>query len=128
MKNRGRQSAASLVPLPVTGRRSRLTAPASLTTKERAAFTELVASVGDGHLVASDIPLIISYVQSCMDAQSLAHKPSQRSEWREAVKLQMALARSLRLTVQSRVDPKTITRGMPHLGERPWTRDDEEED
>ncbi len=128
MKNRGRPSTTSLVPLPKTGKASRLTAPASLTTKERAMFDDLLSSVGDNHLVASDLPLIVSYVQACIDAQSLARKPSQRSEWREAVKLQMALARSLRLTVQSRVDPKSITRGMPFTGERPWARDNEEED
>lgn len=126
MRNRGRQSAASLIPLPKTDKPSRLTAPASLTTKERALFMELVASVGDNHLVASDLPVLISYVQACLDAQDLARKPSKRTEWRESVKLQMALARSLRLTVQSRVDPKTITRNMPYDGPRPWAADEED--
>ncbi|WP_454621313.1 hypothetical protein [Bradyrhizobium cenepequi] len=55
-------------------------------------------------------------------AQSLAHKPKQRGDWREAVKLQVMLARSLRLTVQSRIDPKTLTRRMPESidGPLPW--------
>lgn len=127
MRNRGRQSAASLIPLPVTGSPARLTPPSSLTKAERALFIELVGSVGDGHLVASDLPVVISYVQACLDAQDLAHKPGKRAEWRESVKLMMLLARSLRLTVQSRVDPKTITRNMPYTGEMPWLRDGEEE-
>ncbi|WP_271605653.1 hypothetical protein [Bradyrhizobium sp. CCBAU 11434] len=87
-----------------------------------------MASVGDGHLTRADMPLIVSYVQACLLAQSLARKPSQRAEWERAVKLQMALARSLRLTVQARVHPRSIGRNLPFDGERPWARDDEDDD
>ncbi|MBR0714054.1 hypothetical protein [Bradyrhizobium liaoningense] len=88
-------------------------------------FVELIESTDERHFVKSDLPTLTCYVEVVALAQSLAHKSKQRAEWREAVKLQMALARSLRLTVQSRTDPKTIGRRMPDvILERPWEDDD----
>lgn len=121
MKSRGRQSAASLTPLPITGQSPRLTPPSCLTKAERALFIDLMDSVGERHFVRSDLPLLISYVQACSLAQSAAGKPAKLAEWERAVKLQAMLARSLRLTVQSRTDPKTVGRRMPPvMHDKPW--------
>jgi hypothetical protein len=80
-------------------------------------FTDLVASVGDDRLVASDI--VISHVKACVDAAKLGPQANKRAEWQEALTLQAVLARSLRRPVQSRAERKSIASGMPYTGERP---------
>ena len=40
--------------------------------------------------------------------------------WEKAVRLQAMLATRLRLSPQSRLDPKTVARRQPPLGPRPW--------
>lgn len=128
MRNRGRQTATSLTAPRAIDKAPRLTPPACLTSTERAIFAELIESTDERHFARSDLPMIISYVQAVALARATAHKPKARAEWREAVKLQMALARSLRLTVQSRTDPKTVGRRTPDLiTERPWLNDEEED-
>lgn len=80
-------------------------------------FADLVASVGDDRLVASDI--VISYVKACVDAAKLGPQANKRAEWQEALKLQAVLARSLRRPLQSRAERKSTAGGMPYTGERP---------
>jgi hypothetical protein len=132
MGKRGRRSAASLELPDIIGKRPRLTAPAYLSDAEKVAFDEVIASVSDGHFVRSDLPVIVSFVQATELAKSLAQDPEARPEWCNVVKLQLALARALRLTVHSRATPRTITRNLPNEGPRPWMQhvdvdDDEEE-
>jgi hypothetical protein len=84
-------------------------------------FTELVEACDDHHLTAADMPVLISFVQVSIKARKLASKPDKVADWERLCRLQMALARSLRLTVQSRVDPKTLTRHKrDQLGDPPW--------
>ena len=66
---------------------------------------------------------MVSYVQAVVTARLLANNASKLNEWDKIVRLQLALARSLRLTVQSRLDPETVARATkPDDGRRPWLR------
>jgi plasmid stabilization system protein ParE len=59
------------------------------------------------------LPLLISFVQTTLLARKAARDPEGIGAWEKAVRSQCQLARALRLTVQSRADPKTIGRRMP---------------
>ena len=49
-----------------------------------------------------------------------AHTPSKIMLWEKAVRMQATLATRLRLSPQSRVDPKTVGRLQVSHGPRPW--------
>jgi hypothetical protein len=101
----GRRSAsAKLVALDATGRRPRLSAPKHLSTEEKAIFTGIVASCDARQLVAVDVWLLGLYAQALNRARKLATKPDKASEWERACRVATMLARSLRLTPQSRLD------------------------
>jgi len=80
-------------------------------------FSEL--AVNAGHLRPSDVPLLASYVQATIAARRYARDPSTVDLWEKAVRLQAMLATKLRLTAQSRVDPKKLGRKEP-LGPTQW--------
>ena len=111
MKQRGRKSAAVLNFPAVDGSRSRITAPASLTKVERSLFTELAADTP--HLVQADAPLLASYAQAVLLSRKAGRDLGRIGEWERATRAMMALARSLRLTPQSRTDSKTVARRQP---------------
>ena len=110
MLQRGRKSADNLAALNATGKSPRLAAPASLTSDERKLFGELNGACDASHFRASDLPLLISYIQATLIAQASARDPDQIARWEKAVKLQAVLATRLRLSPQSRADPKTVAR------------------
>jgi hypothetical protein len=122
MRQRGRKSlAANLVDLNLTGARPRLTAPETLSDPERELFTRTVDACSPGHFRESDTPLLISYVQAAVLARSgAAGDPDQFSRWEKATKTLAMLATRLRLSPQSRVDPKTLARQRPSQGKEPW--------
>lgn len=125
MKQRGRKSAENLVAIDVTGTPPRLTAPSGLTKSERALFNEIVAGCAADHFRESDKFLLVSLVQaialSRRAVRGAARAPGQLAAWERSTRLVTTLATKLRLTVQSRVDPKTIGRMQPiHTGPRPW--------
>jgi hypothetical protein len=120
MQQRGRKSTAGLAALNVTGKPSRLTPPSSLNDDEQALFSELVGACDASHFRESDLPLLISYVQSTMISRAAAHDPDRIVLWEKATRMQATLATRLRLSPQSRIDPKTIGRQQPHPGPRPW--------
>jgi hypothetical protein len=133
MPQRGRKSADHLAALSVTGERPRLTPPSSLSTDERKLFAELVSGCDASHFRISDLPLLISYVQATLIAQTAARDPSKIMLWEKAVRMQATLATRLRLAPQSRVDPKTLDRqqhfpGLRKPWEAPWHREEEEGD
>jgi hypothetical protein len=108
MAQRGRKSAAAnLTPLPTTGTRSKLIAPAILTTSEKATFTELANA--NPHLTTSDAPLLATYAQALNKTHRLG-RTKDLAGWEKAAKLALALARSLRLTAQAGNDPKSVAR------------------
>jgi hypothetical protein len=112
MRQRGRKSGAALVALPnsVDGSPPRLKPPADLLDVERALFRQLVNAASAHHFVSTDEPLLISFVQATLLVRSLANQPTKIDAWEKAVRTQTLLARSLRLTPQSRMDPKTLAR------------------
>jgi hypothetical protein len=123
MRQRGRKSAANLVTLNVNGTSPKLVAPAYLRDDERTLFVELIGACSPNHFVESDMPLLVSYIQSTLLSRSaaagLADDPSKIIIWEKATRMQAMLATRLRLAPQARTDPKTIGRYQPP-GRPPW--------
>jgi hypothetical protein len=121
MLQRGRKSVANLAASSVNGKPRRLAAPSSLMTEEKALFSELIGACDSTHFRASDLPLLVSYIQATLIAQAAAHDPDRIMLWEKAVRMQATLATSLRLAPQSRVDPKSLGRQDHHPRLRyPW--------
>lgn len=119
---RGRKSIASLTTPAVNGEASRVTAPASLTPRERRLFNQITAACSADHFRESDIPLLANYVAVTLLTQSTRNKPSKFGVFEKACRLQKSLATSLRLAPSTRADPKTIARdgaGRAHFI-APW--------
>jgi len=72
MRQHGRKSAANLVTLVVDGSPARLGPPASLPEVERAIFVALVDACDPRHFQASDLPLLVQYVQAIVLANEVA--------------------------------------------------------
>jgi phage terminase small subunit len=97
--------------------------PSGLAPEVRKIFRETVASCDAQHFRKADIPLLVSYATATNLARCYASKlgvdATALRAWTEATKLQLSLARALRLTPSSRTDPKTIGRQQESSG-RPW--------
>ena len=125
MHQRGRKSAANVIALNVSTL-APLTAPSALSRAEKTLFNELVGSCHPEHFVKSDLPLLISYVQSTLlsrcAATKLAKDPSMVTVWEKATRMQATLATRLRLAPQARSDPKTVgvRQRNARLGLAPW--------
>ena len=119
MRQRGRRSSASLAVLP--GDASRLTPPSFLNDAERTLFSEIVSACDAAHFRESDLPLLVSFVQSTAISRAAAHDPDKIALWERATRMQATLATRLRLSPQSRIDPKTLGRQqlLPGL-RKPW--------
>jgi hypothetical protein len=113
MKQRGRPSANANV-IPIDRGLKRLEPPADLSTAESELFRQTVAASAADHFVLSDLPLLISFVQATLfvrrAARGLASDAGLIVTWERAVKTQAMLATRLRLSPQSRADPKAVTR------------------
>jgi hypothetical protein len=132
MRQRGRKSiAANVVPLNVDGSPPRLIPPSDLSTDERALFVELVGACDPRHFVKSDLPLLISFVQSTLLSRRAAAKMTKDAgmvkTWETATRMQATLATRLRLAPQARTDPLTIARQQAayHSGRKPWDREED---
>jgi hypothetical protein len=116
-KTAGKLSAVNVNPAP-------LKPPSFLTTDEQHLFTEIVDACDTRHFRVQDLPMLSSYVQACLLARAVvkraADDPGMLVAWEKAVRTQMALATKLRLTPQTRTDPKTLARKQPYSGPRPW--------
>jgi len=117
MMKRGRQSAADLSVVrlhPASPRR--LEPPHDLTPAEAALFRATVAASAPGHLVETDVPLLVSYVQATLTSRRAAKAIAISADretvnvWDRATRLQAALAVKLRLAPQSRLDAKVTGR------------------
>jgi hypothetical protein len=138
---RGRKSVSStLVQLAPTDTGPRLTAPAILTKSEQTTFAELVQL--NPHLVATDVPLLTSFVQATTMAHRLGRKHDDKTvaEWERCVRTMLALGRRLRLLPVNATHPDKLSRQRRDAAERfppPWadlvemnetcSRDDEPE-
>jgi hypothetical protein len=120
MKQRGRKSPEQQA-IVVDGTPPRLTAPAGLTEAEQTLFTTLVNACDPRHFIEGDSPILVSFVQATLMVRTLAGDANRINEWDKVVRAQMALARSLRLTVHTRLDPETVARASSFDdGRRPW--------
>jgi hypothetical protein len=112
MQQRGRVSANRANVIPLTSGRGRVQAPSGLTATERQLYDELVASTHATHFVASDFPLLTSYVQATLLARRYRHAKTveQAKIFQAAVRVQGTLATRLRLTPYSRMTTRTAGR------------------
>jgi len=128
MQQRGRKSAASLLPVGVGGEQARLVPPAFLSAEEASLFAEVVAACDVGHFRKSDEPLLVAFVQATLMSREAAHNPSNIMVWEKATRMQATLATRLRLAPQSRIDPKTLGRqSEPPRGPMPWEREGDQD-
>ena len=68
----------------------------------------------------------MSYVQACLMARSAAKTPTKVAIFERVVRLQAMLATKLRLSPQTRLDPKTLARQYDNFnpnGPTPWEWD-----
>ncbi|HEX9072974.1 MAG TPA: P27 family phage terminase small subunit [Pseudolabrys sp.] len=132
MGARGRKSTAELSVIAVDGKPPRLEPPASLSEAERIIFTALVASCDARHFQASDLPLLVRYCEACALADLAAAElrrdgavvKGKASPWiviqEKAVRAMVALSMRLRLSPQSRTDPRTVGRRPTLIGPKAW--------
>lgn len=110
----------------------RLDPPASLPEAERIIFIGLVDACEPKHFRPSDVPLLCRYCEATVLAEQAARELRQAgavvdgktSPWitvqEKAVRAMVALSMRLRLSPQSRIDPKTLGRQQIPTGRRPW--------
>jgi phage terminase small subunit len=126
-----RKSAAALSVMAVDGKPKRLQPPEFLSDSERKLFVDLVASCDATHFRPSDLPLLCRYCEAAVLAERAAQElrlstiaDGKLSPWitvqEKAVRAMVALSMRLRLSPQSRIDPKTVSRRQAHTGRRPW--------
>src|SRR5262249_24556472 len=91
----------------------RISPPVGMSPEETALFKEIVEAAPAMHFCQSDAPLLRSYCQAVI-LSSLAYEAAMESpnaikDWQLCTKTVAMLATKLRLTVQARVDPKSLT-------------------
>jgi hypothetical protein len=126
MTHRGRRSADELATPNVDGEPPRLDPPPNLTTDERSLFVEIVEACSPKHFVPSDLPLLVSFIQSTLLSRqaikNAANDGAALAVWEKATRMQATLATRLRLAPQARLDPKTLARQQPNLVRPPWEK------
>jgi hypothetical protein len=127
-----RTSASARLIIPVDGQPTQLHPPPSLSEIERTIFNAVIKSCDPKHFRASDLPLLVRYVESCALGDHAAEQlrtngavvGGKPSPWiivqEKAVRAMVALSLRLRLSPQSRLDPKTVARREPSSLPRPW--------
>ena len=131
MKQRGRTSAAALSVMSVDGLQTRPSPPACLSEPERELFVSIVAGCDAGHFRSTDLPLLSRYCEAAVLAEQAALElrngavvDGKPSPWiviqEKSVRAMVSLSMRLRLSPQSRLDPKSLARQQPHSGPRLW--------
>jgi phage terminase small subunit len=123
------KAALSVVTLDVTT--NRLVAPKMLGAEEKALFKGLIEWTDPKHFRRSDLPLLCSYCEASVLASRAAKElreggpviNGRPSPWLavldKAHRAQVALSQRLRLSPQSRLDPRTA--GKPGaMTDKPW--------
>ena len=117
---RGRPSAAhlSVVPSDLTGARPTLTPLQPLKADEKQVFDLAVRE--NAHLRPTDIPLLMGFAR----ASAGLFKVDTAADFEKLARVTMSLAAKLRISLQSRHDPKTLARRYAdaHTGPKPWDR------
>ena len=130
MRQRGKQSAASLEVTGIADAGPNLRPPPHLTATEAKLFVEVVGNAPSGQFSASDVYLLTSFVrvtlvcEQAVKALAKANdktRPTLMKMLDQAVKMQALLATKLRLATLSRLGPRTA--GRQHDGHRPSAYD-----
>jgi len=129
-----RKSKADLAPIRPVSSVTRLQPPMTLTGPARTVFTAIVANNASNHFLPSDTALLETYcctivqLEQCRKElqKGIVTDDGKVSPWvgvqERTIKSMVALSMRLRLSPQSRTDPKTLARqrgGDPHL-RFPW--------
>ncbi len=92
-------------------------------------FVEIVGACSPKHFVASDLPILISFIQATLLSRQSSQKAADDAKalaiWEKATHMQATLATRLRLAPQSRFDARANARQQP--SPFPHPRDDDED-
>jgi hypothetical protein len=121
MRQRGKVSVAAASMIALDRPPLFLQPPASLNAKEAVLFSEIVTSCAADHFRKSDLPMLCAYVQASLLSRKLI-RTNAINDWEKASRIAMALATKLRLTVQSRIEPRGVGRQQIPSGPAPWDR------
>src|SRR5258705_5187471 len=120
---RGRRSAASnVISFGLPNSRPKITPLRRLSPVERRVFDHALRE--NGHLKRADAAMLEIY--SIAHARTIAAKRKGPEAWEKEARTMMALARTLRLTVQSTQEPRTVARRRAEAessGPKPWDDD-----
>ena len=94
-------------------------------------FAALVAGCDANHFRQTDLPLLPRYCEAAILAEQAALElrngavlNGKPSPWivvqEKCVRAMVSLSMRLRLSPQSRIDPKTLARQQPYSGRKPW--------
>ncbi len=120
-KKRGRKSSEELSLIHLATAWKPIEPPATLKAPEARIFREVVASCAVNHFRKADITAFATATHlSRFYADQIGETETAFKNWEAAVRLQISLATKLRITPQSRYDPKTIARNEPSDGPAPW--------
>jgi phage terminase small subunit len=130
---RGRISAAELSVIGVDGQSARPSPPVCLSEPERELFSSIVGGCDAEHFRQTDLPLLSRYCEATILAERAALElrngavvNGKPSPWiviqEKCVRAMVSLSMRLRLSPQSRLDPKTLGRQQPQRGPMPWER------
>jgi phage terminase small subunit len=131
MKQRGRISAAASSAIAVGDQSTRPSPPATLSEAECELFVAIVSGCDAGHFREPDLPLLSRYCEAAVLAEQAALElrngaivDGKPSPWiviqEKCVRAMVSLSMRLRLSPQSRTDPKTLGRQQPYPGRKPW--------
>jgi len=79
-------------------------------------FQRIVLASSPDHFVPADVELLVTFIQASLGARMLHRRmmksrdPKAFSNWEKTMIMQSRLATRLRLTPQSRADPKVVAR------------------
>lgn len=119
-----RRSTADLSVVPI-GAALRLQPPEVLTVKEREFWGQIVGSVSPDHFRPADLPILAAYCQQrgihdkALEEFRAGESFEKYNLVERAAKMMLSLARSLRLTPQSRMDTKIAGR-TTRPETKPW--------
>ena len=134
MKQRGRVSSSALLTIAADEQLPRLSPPTSLSEPERALFIAIVSACDSDHFREPDLPLLARFCEAAILAEHAALElrhgavvDGKASPWivvqEKCIRALVALSMRLRLSPQSRIDPKTLGRQQPCSGRKPWDPD-----
>ncbi len=131
MKQRGRVSTAAMSVIVDGSEQASPSPPAYLAGPERELFADLIMGCDADLFRQTDLPLLSRYCEAAILAEQAALElrngavvDGKPSPWivvqEKSVRALVSLSMRLRLSPQSRIDPKTLGRQQPHSGPKPW--------